>query len=150
MKKVTTKQYHESRLCVANIIEEGKIGGPQIRIIQVAKFIEKYVKTVVIMPQENSNEFQLRCQSLEVPFRAIPLSRITKELKPALRYLFFTLGEIFQLIRFFRQEKFDIIHVSGGIWQFKGAIAGKLAGRKVVWHLNDTYMPLFFVIYSAF
>ena len=41
MMKVTTKRSHDSRLCVANIIEEGKIGGPQVRIIQVAKFIEK-------------------------------------------------------------------------------------------------------------
>ena len=37
-----------------------------------------------------------------------------------------------------------MIHVSGGIWQFKGAIAGKLAGRKVLWHLNDTFKPFFF------
>ena len=36
-----------------------------------------------------------------------------------------------------------MIYVSGGSWQFKGAIAGKLAGIPVLWHLNDSYMPLF-------
>ena len=144
MMKVTTKRSHDSRLCVANIIEEGKIGGPQIRIIRVAKFIEKKVKKVIIKNKENSKELQQRCQSLGVPFQAIPLSRITKELRPALRYLFFTPWEIIQLIRFFRQEKFDVIHVSGGIWQFKGAIAGRLAGISVLWHLNDTDRQLLF------
>ena len=57
---------------------------------------------------------------------------------------FFTLWEIIQLIRFFRQDKFDVIHVSGGIWQFKGAIVGRLAGISVLWHLNDTDRPLLF------
>ena len=72
------------------------------------------------------------------------LSRITKEFRPALRYLIFTPWEIIQLVRLFRKEKFNVIHVSGGIWQFKGAIAGKLAGISVLWHLNDTNRPLLF------
>ena len=44
MMKAITKRSNDSRLFVANIIEEGKIGGPQVRIIQVAKFIEKECK----------------------------------------------------------------------------------------------------------
>ena len=142
MIKFTTKRSQESRLYVANIIEEGKIGGPQVRIIQVAKFLEKNVKTVVIMPQD-SNEFQQCCQSLGVPFQALPLSRITKELRPALHYILYSPVEVLKLIFLFRREQFDLIYVSGGSWQFKGAIAGKLAGIPVLWHLNDSYMPLF-------
>ena len=87
MMKVTIKLSHESRLCVANIIEEGKIGGPQVRINQVAKFIEKHVKTVVIMPQKNSNEFQQRCQSLGVPFQAIPYNQIKLTITNILEYI---------------------------------------------------------------
>jgi glycosyltransferase involved in cell wall biosynthesis len=126
---------------VANILEEGKMGGPQVRILQVAVYLEKHVDTVVVMPEENSAEFQQCCESLGVPFQALPLSRITKELGPALRYLWRTPWEILQLVRLFHQERFDLIHVSGGSWQYKGTIAGKLAGTPVIWHLNDTYMP---------
>ena len=49
------------------------------------------------------------------------------------------------MVRLFRRENFDLIHVSGGSWQYKGAIAGKLAGLPVLWHLNDTSMPLLFL-----
>ena len=117
------------------------MGGPQVRILQVAVYLEKHVDTVVVMPEENSAEFQQCCESLGVPFQALPLSRITKELGPALRYLWRTPWEILQLVRLFHQERFDLIHVSGGSWQYKGTIAGKLAGTPVIWHLNDTYMP---------
>ena len=71
-----------------------------------------------------------------------------------LRYLFFSIIEIVKLTRYFKRKKFDLIHVSGGSWQFKGVIAGKLAGIKVIWHLNDTFAPkairMFFYFFSRF
>ena len=76
-------------------------------------------------------------------YRLVQISRITKELGPALRYILYSPWEVIKLIFLFRREQFDLIYVSGGSWQFKGAIAGKLAGIPVLWHLNDSYMPLF-------
>ena len=35
----------------------------------------------------------------------------------------------------------DLIHVSGGSWQIKGIIVGKLLKIPTIWHINDTYMP---------
>ena len=130
-------------LSVADIIEEAKVGGPQIRLLQVAAYLNREIRTVVIMPEENSAEFQQRCKELGVPFQTVSLSRITKDWRQAFRYLWHTPWEILQLVRLFRQERFDLVHVSGGSWQYKGAIAGKLAGIPVIWHLNDTYMPVF-------
>jgi len=43
----------------------------------------------------------------------------------------------------------DIVHCNGA-WQVKGIIAGKLAGAKVVWHLNDTRMPFFIKVVFSF
>jgi len=48
------------------------------------------------------------------------------------------------LVRLIRKEQFDVVHVSGGSWQYKGAIAGWLAGIPVLWHLNDSSMPWLF------
>ena len=45
-------------LRVANIIEEGKLGGPQIRIASVAKAMKGVVDTTVVMPHENSEPFR--------------------------------------------------------------------------------------------
>ena len=43
---------------VANILEEGKMGGPQVRILQVAVYLEKHVDTVVVMPQHPKKCFE--------------------------------------------------------------------------------------------
>lgn len=131
-------------LRVANIIEEAKLGGPQVRIANVAYALRDKVETTVIIPRENSEHFRNKLDDYKIQYKVFNLSRVTKEFKVAFRYLFFSWLEIINLIRYFRKEKFDLIHVSGGSWQYKGVIAGKLAGMKVIWHLNDTSMPWFF------
>jgi len=130
-------------LKVANIIEEGKMGGPQVRICAVAAALNDEVETTVILPFENSDVFTKRCEDLGIPFIKLPITRITKDLQAAARYLFFSWFEFFLIARTLKKHNFDIVHVSGGAWQFKGVIAAKLAGKKVLWHLNDTYMPNF-------
>lgn len=126
---------------VANIIEEGKLGGPQIRLMRVAHALKDRVRTIVIMPEENSEPFRKQCDALGVPYKIISMSRITKEWYVALCYVLFSGLEIARLVAFLRKNCFDLVHVSGGSWQYKGVIAGKLAGKKVLWHLNDTSMP---------
>jgi glycosyltransferase involved in cell wall biosynthesis len=128
---------------VANIIEEGKLGGPQVRIAMVAAALKGRVKTTVIMPVENSEVFRKKCDDYGIAYQTLPLTRITKEWRVALRYVLFSFVEIIRLALYFRRSNFDLIHVSGGSWQYKGVIASKLVGKKVVWHLNDTSMPGF-------
>lgn len=128
-------------LRVANIIEEGKFGGPQVRISLIASSLNGRVQTTVIMPEENSEVFRARCEELGVTYKTFSMSRITKELSVLLRYIFFSFSEVLKITRFLKEGEFDLIHVSGGSWQYKGVISGKLAGVKVVWHLNDTSMP---------
>jgi glycosyltransferase involved in cell wall biosynthesis len=126
---------------VANIIEDGKLAGPQVRMANVSCALKDKVETVVILPKENSEKFIDRLNLCNIPYKTFSLSRITKELKVALSYVFFSVFEIFNLTSYFRKQCFDLIHASGGSWQYKGIIAGKAAGIKVVWHLNDTSMP---------
>ncbi|MDZ7662817.1 glycosyltransferase family 4 protein [Thiohalophilus sp.] len=128
---------------VANIIEEGKLGGPQVRISMIAASLKGVVETTVIMPSKNSDAFRKRCIEYDVPYKTFLISRITKEWRVAFQYIIFSFVEIVCLAFYFRREKFDLIHASGGSWQYKGVIAGRLAGIKVVWHLNDTAMPGF-------
>jgi len=129
---------------VANIIEEGKLGGPQIRITNVANSLSNKINTTVILPIENADDFVNRLEDLDVNYKQLHLTKITKELNPAIRYIVFSFFEIIQLKNYFKRKNFDIIHVSGGSWQYKGVIAGYLAGVKVLWHLNDTSMPYIF------
>jgi len=128
---------------VANIIEEGKLGGPQIRMVRVAAALAGRMDTLVVMPLANSKPFREACDALHVDYRALPLTRMTKEWRVALGYLFFSPFEVFQLARLVRRTKADLVHVSGGSWQVKGVIAARLARVPCVWHLNDTMMPGF-------
>jgi glycosyltransferase involved in cell wall biosynthesis len=151
---------------VANVIEEGRLGGPQIRISEVALIEgqsqedvknqecgngrlsnsvtqQKFIETTVVFPVEDGDRFKERLDRYNVSYKQLPLNRLTKEKKLLVRYILFFPYEIMLLYIFFKKHQFDIVHVSGGSWQYKGAIAGWLAGCKVLWHLNDTKMPGF-------
>lgn len=134
---------------VAAVLEEGKLGGPQIYIIRLAAAMHSNAKlggfdTVIILPIENSSSTVSLCKSADVEYKTIKISRITRELRVALRYIFLFPFETWQLTKEFRRGDFQLVYVAGGAWQYKGAIAGKLAGKKVVWHLNDTGLPWVF------
>lgn len=143
----------KSRLRIANIIEEGKLGGPQIRIALVAEALKNHIDTTIILPK-NSFDFIRLIKNKKLNYQTFSLSRITKEWMKALSYITFSLYEIIIVAKFLKKKKFDLVHVSGGSWQFKGVLAGKLAGIRVVWHLNDTYVPwifrMIFYIFSHF
>jgi len=129
-------------LRVANIIEEGRLGGPQIRIVEVARQLNNMnIETTVILPKYESEKFKQKLNKYNIKTKSFPLHRFTKDKKLLLKCILFFLYEIFILYKYFKKEKFDLIHCSGGAWQYKGVVAGKLAGYKTLWHLNDTEMP---------
>jgi len=126
---------------IANIIEEGKLGGPQVRMVRVAAALRDRAETLIFMPRSNSAPFRRMCEAHGVPHRILPLTRITKEWRAALAYVLFSPWEVVRLAWLFRRERIDLVHASGGSWQYKAVMAARLAGLPVVWHLNDTFAP---------
>jgi len=55
-------------------------------------------------------------------------------------YILFFLPELFSLYNYLRRENIKLVHCNCP-WQIKGVIAGKMARAKVIWHLQDTFMP---------
>jgi glycosyltransferase involved in cell wall biosynthesis len=134
---------------VAMILEEGRLGGPQIYATLVAYALKKQIKTTLILPSDISNSFKQRLQdSSGVAYQTFKITRITNNLFSIIQYVLLFLIETYRIYGYFKRERFDIVYSAGGSWQYKGLIAGKLAKTKVVWHLNDTYMP--FVIRGVF
>jgi glycosyltransferase involved in cell wall biosynthesis len=130
---------------VANVIEEGRFGGPQRRITIVARALRAHgVETVVVLPEIDSDRFCRYLTSHAVAHQVLPLHRLTREKTHLAAFLFRFPLEVWELTRFLKMNRFDVCHVSGGAWQVKGAIAGRLAGCATIWHLNDASMPLFF------
>ena len=128
---------------VANIIEDARLAGPQKRIMMVASVLDKKIETKIIFPKKNSEEFRLQCRSFGVKYLPLSLTTMSNNFMSILKYMVLFPYEISSLLFIFKKHRFDLVHVSGGCWQFKGVIAAKLAKLKVIWHLNDTQSPFF-------
>ena len=128
---------------VANILEDARVGGPQKRVVFIASKLRKKVHTNIIAPKKNSKEYKLFCKKNNIKINILPLSLINKNITNIISYLIFFPYEIIVLYKFLKQNHFDLVHISGGGWQFKGIIASKLASVKAIWHLNDSYTPFF-------
>ena len=126
---------------VLNIFEDGRLGGPHIYVLNYAKEILDQCDVKCIVPIEESNQFCQRCDEMGLNYSKIFLTRISKSWRLALRYIFFWPIEIILLTFLIKYEGHSIVYVCGGAWQYKGVIAGKLARKKVLWHLNDSYLP---------
>ena len=125
---------------VCNVIEEGRFGGPERRIVQVAKVLKtRNIETHVFYPKYDSEKFSQELLKAGIPNSALSINRLTKEKKVLAKYIIFFFIEIFRLRRLFRRYKFDLIHGNGS-YQFKAALAARLAGVPAVWHFNDTQM----------
>ena len=133
---------HRKIIRIANIIEEGRMGGPQIRIVRLASYPIAGIETTVLLPRRDSAVLCENLKKEDVRFQTFRLSHITRQPTVALQYVIFSIFEILSIYAYLKKEAFDIVHVSGGAWQYKGLIAGKLARIKVVWHLNDTQLPV--------
>lgn len=131
-------------ISVANVIEDGRLAGPQIRIADVAARLKaRGVRTVVVVPEQESGPFRTRLAAGSTEICTLPLHRPERRLPGLLRYLVYFPWEVLLLYRHFRMNEYSVVHCSGGAWQVKGVIAAWLCGTRVVWHLNDSSMPWF-------
>ena len=126
---------------VANVIEEARVGGPQIRNIQVAKFLKGKIDIILIFPKENSDSLKKLCKLNKIKYLSLHLTTIKRSFIGVLLYIFMFPYEVVLLANLLRKYNFDLVHASGGCWQSKAIFAAKLAQIKVVWELNDTKSP---------
>jgi glycosyltransferase involved in cell wall biosynthesis len=125
-------------LRIANITEDGRLGGPRARIAAVAERFKSYnVETTVICPRYESDQFCNKLKESGIKVKRLHLHHLTRDKAHMAHFLAFFFVELYGLLRYLRQVRFDVVHCNGA-YQFKGIIAGKLAGAKVIWHLNDT------------
>ncbi len=129
-------------------MEEGRFSGQHKRILAVAQRLrQEGIETLVYFPQMDSEYFEARLREAGVEYRRMNINRPTKDPRLFARYLVSFLPEIVACFRQLRRDRVTLVHCNGS-WQVKGALAAKLAGKKVVWHLNDTKRP--FVIKLIF
>ena len=131
-------------LRVLNVIAEDRVGGPQLRILKMSKALRsRGVETVVAIPQGTGGFGDLLSES-GVPYHRVPgLRRLRASVNPLshLGWLAHLGGSIRGLMRIIREESICIVH-QNDVTHIQGAIAGRLAGLGVVWHINGMPYPL--------
>lgn len=76
---------------VANIIEEGRLGGPQIRIAEVARRLKEHgIETTFVYPKYQSDLFKQNLDAYGIRNIRLPLHRLTKDKKTSSRVYFFS------------------------------------------------------------
>lgn len=129
-------------LRVANLVLDGRFGGPQHQILQIAEGLRRHrIETVVIMPTKASEAFHSKLVERDIPFQRLNLHRLTKHWPHLVGYILFFLPEVFSIYRFLKREGIELLHCNCS-WQVKGIIAGKMARAKVIWHLQETKIPV--------
>ncbi|MGB0712497.1 MAG: glycosyltransferase family 4 protein [Gammaproteobacteria bacterium] len=125
-------------LRVANILEEGRWGGPPARVCAVATRLRKLnVETHVILPRRDSGRIVDQLERDATPHTTTWLNRLTRRRADLVRYALGLPFEIINLAWQIRRLRPDLVQCNG-IWQFKGIIAAWLARTPSVLCLNDT------------
>lgn len=128
---------------IAIILEEGRFGGPQRWIASVSGRLKKSgFDLIVVFPAFDSKQFHEELNLEEVETRRISLHRLTKEKTHLIKFVISFIPETLSLYKLLKQEKVDVVHCNNS-WQFKGVIAGRLARKKIIWHLHETATPFF-------
>jgi len=137
-------------LKIANVIEEGRFGGPQRWISSVTGRLKGFgFEPIVIFPDVDSKCFYEQLKGQRIKTRRISLHRLTGKKAHLIKFFFFFIPEVISLYILFKKEHVDIVHCNNS-WQFKGVIAGKMARKRVVWHLHETWTPPFINIIFKF
>jgi len=137
-------------LKIASVVEEGRFGGPQRWISAVSGRLKNYgFDQTVIFPVLDSDRFYEELSLQGISTKQISLHRLTKEKTHLIKLVLLFIPETLSLYKLLKKEDVDIVHCNNS-WQFKGVIAGRLAGKKVVWHLHETSTPFFVNIILKF
>jgi glycosyltransferase involved in cell wall biosynthesis len=129
-------------ITVLNVLYEERVGGPQWRVLQVAQGLRaRGVLTIVTIPR-GDQRFANLLRDVGVPFEELDLVRLRQTGNPAVHAKFLVrfwrnVGELRRLIR---KHGAQVVHNNGSIHS-QAAMAARLEGVRLVWHLNDVGMP---------
>lgn len=124
---------------VLNALFEDRYGGPQKRVIDVgAGLLKQGVETLLLLPVGIGSAAGIaEANGLKVV--RVAFNRMPKP-KHFLKVLFWLLllpRDVYLISKVISTNGVDVVHVNGAFF-LAPALATKLSGRSLVWHLNDT------------
>ncbi len=134
---------------ICYVDEDGRYGGPQARMLEINKNINKKKFNIYFLIPKKIKIFKKRLKNINANFEEINLTRLSADIRTLLKYIFFFLYEIYNLVKIFKSKKFDLIQ-SNGVPQFKTIIAAKISRIPSIWIVEDAYSPKIIVILFRF
>ncbi len=131
---------------VLSIVHSAAFGGPHNQAVQLHRELERsgVARLTVIMPDEpGDGPDRLRAAGVAVIQMPLLRPRASRDKQGLVGLLIGYPGQILRLHRLVRTLGIDVVEVHG-LFNLDGAIAGRLAGRGVVWQLIDTRPPPIF------
>ena len=128
------------KIRICSVDEDGRYGGPQARVLEIEKYIDKSKFNIEYIIPENKKIFENKLKKNNVFFTKINLTRLSKNFYELFNYIYYFIPEILKLIIFFKRNKYDIIQANG-VTHFKSILAAKFARIKAVWIIEDSYSP---------
>ncbi|MFO8100834.1 MAG: glycosyltransferase, partial [Dehalococcoidia bacterium] len=133
------EQNEQHGITVLNVVPDERFGGPQNRVLQVAKRLkEKGIETIVVIPRGDET-FAHLLEDAGIPF--FQLSSFRRLPNPSnlpgiVLWLCYFLPCMHSIFRLIRKQGINIVHVNGAL-NVQVSLAARLAGAKLLWHLND-------------
>ena len=129
-------------IVVLNVLYDERVGGPQFRVLQLAKRLRNFgFETHVVIPEGDPRFADLLAES-EIPCHQLNLVRLrdTFSPRPHVRYGALFWPNVIALRQLIRQYHVEIVHTNG-LRHVQAAVAARLERVKLVWHLNDVVTP---------
>lgn len=129
-------------LKVLNVLFDERVGGPQLRVLQVAERLkERGYETVVALPKGDP-QFARLLEEKGLEHRELDLVRLRRslDLRAQARFLMRFWPNVVDLRRLIRERHIEIVHTNG-VMHLQAAVAARLERVALVWHLNDVSTP---------
>ena len=130
---------------VLNVLLDNHIGGPQIRVLSVAKELRKFgIETIMVSPKEEGDFAQRARNEHFKAYRIIlygpkHFNSFVSVLANLRWFIMFSFS-VFAIANIIKKEKIDIVHTNGLI-NLQAPVAAFLMRRKVVWYLSSSLFP---------
>ncbi len=100
------------------------------------------MELIVLVPDSPIGSAYQRLNDKDVPLLTARFHRLraVSEIRENIRYLLNFIPDVFRISKIVREYKVDIVQLNG-LSNPHGAVAAKLAGKKVIWQLIDTRSP---------
>ena len=137
-----------AKLRVLHVLEDSRLAGPQLRLFRVASHLHQQVDTILLCPSLEAEELKERASQVGVAIKTVDFLPIRRSVLGLLNYLLTLLQTVLKIRSEIKRIDPQVVHCSGGAWQVRAALAAILARKPVVWHLNDSSIPLPFKLLS--